>query len=289
MTADTIGPIRLKYLSPLHVEQLLDRYRDEVSGTTLLHIYGTLRSAWNKAKRWRLVTGDNPCAGVDPPAKSKHRLRPLEQDEIQQLLRTARGDLFYPLYLLAIWTGLREGELLGLQWADIDFEAGWLHVRRSLEGSEGGKPIFGEPKTEKSERDVPLSPLLLAALAEHRSRQLIELRVPAGSRWKEFGLVFTQKNGGPINASNLRNRHFHPLLQRAGLRKIRFHDLRHTAATLLLTDLGYDVKTVQEILGHSKAQTTLDIYGHGRNHKKKEAVQRMDSLLRTSMGDTNHE
>lgn len=279
---DVIGAVKLKDLTPLHVENLLDHYRDQVSGTTLHHLFSTLRAALNKGRRWRLIAGENPCEGVEPPSRSTKRCKPLDQEEIRKLLAAARKSRLFCLYLLAVWTGMREGELLGLFWSDIDFKNGWLRVQRSLEGCKSGRPIFGDPKTETSERDIPLSPVLLEALTAHRSHQQVLERIEAGSEWTDYGLVFTQRNGGPLNPSNLRHRYWYPLLKKAGLRRIKFHDLRHTAATVMLTDLGYDIKTVQEILGHTEARTTLDIYGHGRDAKKQEAVRRMDTLLTAS-------
>lgn len=280
----SIGAVKLKDLGPLHVENLLEAHRGKVSGTTLHHIYCTLRAALNKGVRWRLVPGENPCKGVDPPSRSTGRPQPYTRDEILRLLAAAKDDPLYALYLLALWTGMREGELLGLKWEDIDLDSGWLRIRRSLEGVRNGEPVFGDPKTEQSERDVPLSPALITALREHKSRQQVLLRLNAGEKWRDHGLVFTNRHGGPLDPSNLRNRHWYPLLRRAGLRKITIHGLRHTAATVMLTDLGYDVKTVQELLGHTEARTTMDIYGHGRDHKKREAVRRMDSLLTASKG-----
>jgi integrase len=162
--------------------------------------------------------------------------------------------------VLAIHTGMRRGELLGLKWDDVDLDSYTVRVRRTLT-RKGTGYVLGEPKTKKSRRTVKLTPRAVSALRSHRRRQLEE-KLAAG-HYEDSGLVFAGIGGGLINPSNLRNRSFAPLLERAGLgdRQITFHDLRHTCASLLFRK-NLHPKFVQELLGHASVSITLDTYSH---------------------------
>jgi integrase len=188
-------------------------------------------------------------------------MRPLSEAEARTFLDTAReaGDRFEALYVLAITTGLRRGELLGLRWDDTDLDRGTLRVGRALV-REGGRHVLGETKTRRGRRRVNLTPRTVAALKTHRKRQL-EQRVRLASLYEDHGLIFSSESGTPLNPENLVKRSFKPLLKKAGLSEIRFHDLRHTCATLLL-GRGVHPKMVQELLGHATIAMTLDTYSH---------------------------
>lgn len=162
------------------------------------------------------------------------------------LLSAAAGDRSEALYVLAVTTGMRQGELLGLAWEDVDLERGVVRVRRTLT-RDRGRLSLEKPKTKKSRRTVPLAARGLNALKAHRKAQLEE-RVRYPGLWEDNGIVFANQSGNLLNPSNLRKRSFAPLLARAGLPVVRFHDLRHTAATLLLAQ-GVHPKYVQELLG----------------------------------------
>lgn len=274
-----LGRVKVADLAPAHVETPLAAYRGKASAVTLAGLHNTMRAAWNRGKRWRLVTGENPCAGVDPPKLDREARRPLEPDEARRLLETARGDRLFALLMVALTTGLRQGELLGLTWADVDLDRGVITVRRSLEGVRGGEPVFGDAKTRASVRSVPIGPAVVEALREHQGRQQVLERIEAGSRWRDLGLVFTAGQGSPVMATNLRRRWWRPLLRRAGLREdLHFHDLRHTFATLALSE-GRDLSGVSEVLGHADKRTMLTMYVHGRDTKKREAVSALEKLL----------
>jgi integrase len=188
-------------------------------------------------------------------------MHPLSPDEVRRLLEAASGDRLEALYVLAINTGMRRGELLGLKWSDVDLEGGRLSIRRTLTRTDNGKRVtLGEPKTKGSRRTVRLTQRAIEALRSHLERQLGDIEA-AGDLYYDRGLVFTTETGTPINPSNLRQRSFAPLLKRAGLPHIRFHDLRHTCATLLLSK-GVHPKFVQELLGHASIAITLDTYSH---------------------------
>jgi integrase len=186
-------------------------------------------------------------------------MRPLSETEARTFLETARGDRFEPLYVLAITAGLRRGELLGLRWDDADLERGTLRVGRALV-REGGRHTLGETKSRRGRRRVNLTPRTVSVLKAHRKRQLEE-RIKLTGLFEDHGLIFATSVGTPVNPENLVKRSFKPLLTRAGLPEIRFHDLRHTCATLLL-GRGVHPKLVQELLGHATIAMTLDTYSH---------------------------
>ena len=198
-------------------------------------------------------------------------------EETRLLLEAASGDRLEALYVLAIATGLRQGELLALKWDDVDLERGMLRVRRTLTRT-GGKVSLGEPKTKKSRRSVNLTAAAMEALQSHLSRQLEEME-RMGLLYQFGGLVFANEVGGIINPSNLRNRSFARLLKRAGLPPdTRFHDLRHTCATLLLSR-NVNPKIVSEMLGHSSIAITLDTYSHVLLTMQESAIHALEDVL----------
>jgi integrase len=171
---------------------------------------------------------------------------------------------------------MRKGEILGLRWQDIDLQKGELQIRRTLGYFAHHGFVEGEPKTEKSKRKITLPQFVLDALKRHRTLQL-ERRLQAGSTWIDKDLVFSSKDGDFIVPHTLNN-HFNRLLEEIGLPHIRFHDLRHSAATLLLS-MGVPAKVVQEILGHSNFRTTMDRYSHVLPTMQKEAMDKMDDMF----------
>jgi len=186
--------------------------------------------------------------------------------EARRLLEAARGDRLEAFYVLALHTGMRRGELLGLKWADVDLDTSTIRVRRTLTRTENGKRVaLGEPKTKKSRRTVRLTPVATDALGRHRARQAEE-KLKAGELYADQDLVFADEGGGLINPSNLRQRSFASLLRRAfgeggDATRITFHDLRHTCASLLF-QRNVHPKFVQELLGHASVAITLDTYSH---------------------------
>jgi integrase len=176
------------------------------------------------------------------------------------LLEEIRGDRMEALYVLAISTGMRQGELLGLKREDIDLEAGTVQVRRTLSTRTGRGFAFSSPKTAKGRRSIKLPEVAKNTLRRHRDAQIEESTKLAGVR-EENGVVFTTLVGTPVGRQELVTRSFKPLLRRAGLPNIRFQDLRHTCATLLLSK-DVHAKFVQELLGHATISITLDTYSH---------------------------
>ena len=244
-----------------------------MSPRTVGHIRGVLRTALNDGVRLGVVAR-NVALLTDPPRQRTAEREPFTEAEARALLAAAEGDRLAALYRLALTLGLRRGELLGLRWQDVDLDGGRLRVARSLQRVNGAI-VVKEPKTERSRRTLSLGPAAVAALRAHHDRQTWE-RKAAGLRWRESGAVFTTSIGTTIDPDRL-NKHYKALLGRAGLRDQRFHDLRHTAATLMLRD-GLPVHEVSAVLGHAQTSTTLNVYSHvlpGGNDRAAAAMERL--------------
>ena len=264
-----IGGVRLQSLRPAHVQRLLSGMEGAGASPRLRQLVRTvLRAALEHAVRLGEIPR-NPADLVDAPRVPRKEMRWLDGEQAVRLLDEARGDRLEALYVLAVSTGLRQGELLGLRWGDVDLQGGWLAVQRQLSDLRG-KLELTEPKTSRSRRTVALPKVAAEALRRHKGR--------LGAVPHPTALVFTDARGGPIRRQNLLRRSFRPLLARAGLPRIRFHDLRHTAATLLLGQ-GVHVKVVQEQLGHSQISVTLDTYSHVLAPMRRDAASRMDEVL----------
>ena len=253
-----LGQVKLKSLTPAHVRAL---HREKLDGgsspATVRKIHSTLHKALAQAVADGLIPRN--AADVKAPRPAPDEMRPLSESEARTFLEVASEERFEALYVLAITTGLRRGELLGLRWDDADLEKGTLRVGRSLV-REGGRYTLGDTKTKRGRRQVNLTPRTVNTLRAHRKRQLEE-RVRLAGLYEDQGLIFATSAGTPIQPENLVKRSFKPLLKKAGLPEIRFHDLRHTCATLLL-GRGVHPKMVQELLGHATIAMTLDTYSH---------------------------
>jgi integrase len=254
-----LGSLKLKKLNSAHVQNFYrNRLDTGLSASTVRKIHDILRRGLAEAVDWHL-TQRNVADVVKPPRPVPKEIVALSTDETRRLLDAAAEDRLEALYVLAVHTGMRQGEMLALRWQDVDIENAVLSVRRTLT-RKGGKIAFGEPKTKKSRRSIRLTPQAVDALRAHLERQLRDMEI-LGDHYQDQGLIFTTDTGAPINPSNLRQRSFTPLLKRAGLPHMRFHDLRHTCATLLLSR-GVHPKFVQELLGHATIAITLDTYSH---------------------------
>lgn len=180
------------------------------------------------------------------------------------------------MYHLAITTGMRQAELLGLKWKDADWQRKSLKVRRQMRREVGGGFTFAQPKTKAGRRTIIIGQAVIDRLREHRESQQVE-RIKVGARWQDFDLVFPSKIGTPMDGGNLR-REFRQLIELSGLPVIRFHDLRHTAASLML-NYGVPVIVVSRRLGHARPSITLDVYGHLIPSMQDEAARLMDDLM----------
>ena len=233
-----------------------------------------LRNALADAVREDLIVR-NVAQQVRVSPGHQEEVQPLTVEEARTLLRAARQHRLYALYAVALSIGLRRGEALGVRWSDVDLDAGRLHVRQSLQ-RHSGELHFAPPKTRRSRRTVPLLPSMVMTLREHQERQAEERR-RAGAAWVDTGLVFTTTTGRPIEPNDF-SKAFGRLCERAGVRKVRLHDLRHTCASMLLAQ-GVPPRVVMEVLGHSALEVTMTIYGHVMLDAQRQALVGMDALL----------
>jgi integrase len=271
-----IGRYRLDKLRPAHLVALYNAKAAEgLSGASLRHMHAVVRRALNVAVRWQLIAV-NPATLVDAPKAAQHEITPLTAAEARRLIQAAEGDRMQARWLVGLALGLRQGEALGLSWEDVDLDARLLRVRRALQRRRGGGLVLTEPKTQRSKRTIPLPGQLAAALRDHRDRQAKE-RAAAGSLWQDSECVFTTPIGTPVDPRN-DFREFRKLLARAGLPPVRLHDLRHTAASLLLAQ-HVPARVVMEILGHSQISLTMNTYSHVAPEVSREAADRMARAL----------
>jgi integrase len=273
----SLGRVGLKKLTPAHVRGLIgEKLNAGLAPATVRKIHSTLHKALSQAVSDGMVPRN--AADVKAPRPTPEEMRPLSKAEARAFLEAARetGDRFEALYVLAIATGLRRGELLGLRWDDVDLKRGTLRVGRALV-REGGRHALGETKTRRGRRQINLTPRTVNALKTHRKNQLEE-KIRRTGLYQDHGLVFASGVGTPLNPENLVKRSFKPLLKKAGLPEIRFHDLRHTCATLLL-GRGVHQKFVQELLGHATIAMTLDTYSHYLPSMGGQVVGAMESAL----------
>ena len=270
-----LGRVKLKNLTAVHVRGL---YREKLdSGLApriVQYIHRTLSKALKQAVSDGLIPR-NAAASVKPPQPRRKEIRPLDREQVRAFLAAVSGDRLEAVYIVAITAGLRQGELLGLKWEDVDLDSGTLQVRRTISEARSGR-IFEAPKNGKG-RSIRLTKKAVEALRGHRKRQLEE-KLRLGTLWQENGLVFPSQAGTPLAGRNL-IRHFKRMLERSGLAStFRFHDLRHTCATLLLKQ-GIRVKFVQELLGHGDVSLTLNVYSHVLPDMGDTAAGAMDEAL----------
>jgi integrase len=204
-------------------------------------------------------------------------MRTLSPEQVQLLLATAAGDRSEAIYVLAVTTGMRQGELLGLHWRDVDLDRSVLSVTCTLQRATGRGLVLQEPKTLRSRRQIWLGRTAVEAIHRRRTNQLTE-RLHAGPSWKDTDLVFTTELGGPRDAHDVRLA-FDRLLTQAGLPRVRFHDLRHTAATLMLGQ-GVHPKVAADMLGHATVAVTLDTYSHVTSGMHEAAAEALDRIVR---------
>ncbi len=271
-----LGAVSIAQLTPQHLRQLYAaRIETGAAPMSVRHLAALLHCALRQAERDGMVPR-NVAAIARPPRAPRREMTTLSPEQARAFVAAAAGDRLEALYVVAITTGMRQGELLGLRWRDVDLENAGIHVRATVE-LVGDRVVFAEPKTAKSRRQVLLTPTAIAALRRHRARQLEE-RLRVGSGWEDFDLVFANELGRPLNARNLVQRSFARVLARASVPRIRFHDLRHTAATLLL-GRGIHPKIVSEQLGHSQIAVTLDLYSHVTPTMQRDAAAALEAVF----------
>lgn len=287
----SIGGLRLSRLRPLDIQRWRDAKLVEVSPktkkpnspTSVRLMQVTLQGALKHAVRLEFIPR-NPAELVPLPAKSDFEGTAWEPDDAMRFLAACAGHRLENLFVLALLTGMREGELLGLRWADIHWTVNMLMVQSNVVWVRG-KAHHGTPKREGSKRPVPLVPWAMDVLRRQQARQLEE-REQAGTGWHDLDLVFPNSTGNPINTSTFRTRVFHPLMKAAEVPPIRFQDIRGTTATLLAF-LGVDEAIIQKLLGHAAVQTTRRHYIHLLDDPRvREALERLQTTLAAPQSPT---
>ncbi len=270
--APEVGHLKLRDLTPMIVQDLYQKKLKVLSPRTVQYVHVTLHRSLSQALRWNLIPR-NVTDLVDPPKVVREEITPLNEDEVKVLFEIVEGSPLEALYVLAVTAGLRKGELLGLHWEDIDLDLVILRVKRSLSLTQGG-PVLVPPKTAKGKRSVGLSRICVEALRKHKLRQDEQKKSWA----RDLGIVFPNDLGEYRRSRNVIHGCFERVKVKGNLPDIRFHDLRHTCATLLLTK-GVHPKIVQEMLGHSSISITLDTYSNVLPNLQGEAVRAMDSFF----------
>lgn len=276
-----LGHHRLTKLRPEHIDVFLARKQSTprkeggLSGRSCFYMRSILRSALSWAlKRGRVAR--NVAALSDAPRFTRKEIRPLTPQQARELVAICHGEPLGALFVLALDTGLRQGEALGLRWQDVDLDNRELHVVQTLQRIER-EARFDEPKSNTSRRTVAFTSLTRDMLKTHRVREK-SARLKAGPQWQESGLVFTSEIGRPLVGSTVTHQ-FQRLLAENGLPRQRFHDLRHASASFLLAQ-GVPIKAISERLGHSQITLTLSTYAHLADEIQRDAATRMDTLLR---------
>lgn len=272
-----IGSVQLQRLRPDHVQVLLSRKLQAGTGTRTVQLaHAVLRRALNQARRWGLIT-TNPAEVIDAPRPPRHEMSVWDANQVRRFLEACADHRLHALFYLAVTAGIRQGELLGLQWSDFDAATGTLQIQRQIRRVHGEGLQLRDVKTAAGRRLITLGETGIAKLRAHRKDQ-IEEQLFAGAQWNNaHDLIFTNTIGGPVDPSKL-YKQFRAISARAGLPQIRFHDLRHTAASLMLSQ-GIHPKVVQERLGHSTISITLDTYSHVVPSLQRDAAELIDALV----------
>ncbi|NLU09404.1 MAG: site-specific integrase [Tepidanaerobacter acetatoxydans] len=266
-----LGDKPLQKIIPADIETAYAKLGQTLSGTSILYIHRTLSRALKQAERQRLINR-NSCDFVETPKKNKNfKAKFVHPDDIGKYLNAFKGHYLYIAVCLAMFCGLRRGEVLGLQWKDIDWKASIINIRHNMTDEGLKAPKSGETRT------IPLTEAMKEILKEQKRKQQRFMEM----LWDEYyrsDFVVTYDDGTLIKPRAL-SKNFAAVLRKANLELVRFHDLRHTAASLMIHE-GVELKTVSEILGHSSISITADIYGHVIEEKKKQAAQKLDKYIK---------
>lgn len=273
-----LGHLPLQQLVPLHVEGMITAMLEQgLSARTTSYARAVLRRALQQALRWGLV-GRNVAQNVAPPKKVNKEMQAWTPEQASAFLSVAEDDHLYPVFYLAIMTGMRRGELLGLRWQDVDEVGLKLNIRQNLV-IVNHRPQFIEPKTTRSRRSIHVASETMQVLQRHRAA-IRGMKARAGARWQEHDLVFPSSVGTPLGTYHL-NRTWWYLQAKAELPRIRFHDLRHTYASLALAN-KISPKVVSDRLGHANVAFTLQTYAHVYEEEHRAAALDSTQLLKRS-------
>jgi integrase len=287
-----LGRHQLSKLSAQHVQAFYTQKLEEgLAAATIMYYHSVLHNALDTAVKWGLVAR-NVCNLVTPPRQERYEIQPLTLEQVQKLLVAVHGHKWEALYTLALATGMRRGELLGLKWQDINMQTGTLQVRRILTRvpapTEEKRHIYieAEPKTQHSRRSVIIASFALEMLKQHLQQQ-IAIKARSAEVWQEHDYVFCTSLGTHLNPNHVVDE-LKKLLKKAELPNIRFHDLRHSAATMLLS-IGVHPKVVQELLGHTQISMTMDIYSHVLPGMQRDAMSRLHDALKMPNSDAENQ
>ena len=280
-----LGAVKLQMLKAPQIQKMLNDLqrgtsgRKPLSAKTVKDIYGILHRALGQAVEVGYLR-INPSDACKLPRVERQEIRPLDEAQTAAFLNAIRGQPFERLFIVDLLTGLRQGELLGLRWKDVDFDAGTVTIAQQLLKSKekGGAYFFGSLKNDKTRLLTP-APSVMKALREQRRVQT-EWRLKAGEFWEDSGLVFTDELGHHLSHVTVR-KHFKKAVESIGIPEARFHDLRHSFAVNSL-QAGDNPKTVQENLGHATAAFTLDVYAHATERMKRDSANRMEALFQST-------
>ncbi len=274
--------LRLSALRPEHIRKLLaGRLKAGSSPRSVTHLRTVLHTALQQAVEDKLLAWNPISSAVKRPAAKDYKYRHLEIAEARAFLDAAQSSRFEAAFTVSLSLGLRRSEVMGLRWSDVDLDGRTLRVEQTiahLRAKVAGKAGYyiGEPKTKRSRRTLALPEALVPILRRQRAQQA-ETRLAAGTSWQDRGLVFTNRDGGPLDPGAI-HEEFKAVLRRAGLPAIRLHDLRHSAASLLLAQ-GVPLRTIMELLGHSTIALTANTYGHLSREMVADAAAKIDSGL----------
>jgi integrase len=271
-----LGGMHLQDIQPAHLKQLYLFKKEEGRGARTVQVIHMVMHAVLKQAVKEGILGRNPADAVDRPKVEVTERKILTEEQAQHLIIATTGTRYGTLIYLALMTGMREGELLGLKWSDVDWTKGQLHVQRQLQVMKVDGSVMVPPKTKAGRRHIKLGQGTLERLALHRKQQELQ-KEERGARWEENDLIFPNTLGKPMSSRNMYD-DYKCLLSENGLPDINFHALRHTSLSFLL-DMGTPVNTVQQRAGHSKASVTTDTYGHSLGHSEIEAAERIEELL----------
>lgn len=269
------GSLKLTQLKPEHLQRhYTNKLKSGLSARTIRYHHGVIHIALQTAFKWGLVMR-NVADAVEPPRFKRSQMQVWNEDEVNTFLESAKGTQYYPLFYTALFTGMRRSELLALRWSDVDFIYSQVSVSRSMHHLKDGTYIFTQPKSEKSRRTIALPPSAFLVQESYRKEKEIEYKMLDGTL-KDGDLIFSNL-GKPLRPNTV-TRAWENLAAKAGVKVIRFHDARHTHASLMLKQ-GIHPKVVQERLGHSSITMTLDIYSHVAPGIQESAAVSFDKLL----------
>jgi integrase len=266
----------LKDLRPDHIQEYMRaKLSTGASNTTVRHHLTFLHSVLEKAVKWQLLTR-NPVDAINMPKIVKHEMKILDRQQAERIFMEVKNTLYYPIYKVALYTGIRQSELLALQWKDVDLDMAELSISKGSHRLAGGKYVITPPKTAKSKRKIALSPDTCIVLRQHLNNQKDQCS-KLGVEFTNDRLLFCEFDGKPIKPNTV-SQYWIRLLKRLNYPSIRFHDIRHTMASWMLIQ-GVNPKIVQERLGHASISTTLDIYSHVTPGMQRQAAEGFDKLL----------